>query len=68
MFIEDEDGVSDEELKAQLMEAAADEGLEYGLLIRSVRAAGIGSSQSDLMAMFMRAQRRGGDQGVGDPI
>ena len=67
LFINDKDGVSDEELKARLMEAAKEEGLEYGLRIASVRTAGIGSSRSDLMATYMRMQR-GGQQNVGDPI
>ena len=34
----------------------------------SVPAAGIGSSQSDLFAMIMRMQQRGGRKGPGDPI
>ena len=68
LFIEDTEGVSDDELKAKLIEAAKDEGLEYGLRIASVSTAGLGSSQSSLMAMFMRMQQRGGQQNVGDPI
>jgi len=68
LFIEDQEGLSDEELKARLIEAAREEGLEYGLRIGSVRSTGIGSTQSDLFAMFFRMQRRGGQQNVGDPI
>ena len=68
LFIKDNEGVSDEELKARLIEAAEDEGLEYGLRVASVRTAGIGSSQADLFAMIMRMQQRGGQQNVGDPI
>ncbi len=68
LFVEDEKGVSDEQLKAQLIELAKEEGLDYGLRIAAIRTAGIGSSQSDLMAFFMRLQQRGGQQNLGDPI
>ncbi len=68
LFVEDEDGVSDEELKAKLLEAVKDEGLEYGLRVRSLKTAGIGSSRSSMFAMFMRMQQRGGQTNIGDPI
>ncbi len=68
LFIEDEKGLSEDELKAELIEAAADEGLEYGLRIRSLRAPGITSSQSDMFSFFMRMQQRGGRPSLGDPV
>jgi hypothetical protein len=68
LVIEDKEGVSDEELKAQLIEAAQDEGLEYGLRIGSVRTMGIGSTQSAMISMFFRMQQRGGRQNLGDPV
>ena len=68
LFIEEKNGISDEELKARLIEAAQEEGLEYGLRIASLRTAGISSSQADLIATFMRRQQRGGQAGLGDPV
>jgi TldD protein len=67
LFIEDDQGVPDDELKAALIEAAQDAGLEYGVRIKSIRSPGIASSRSDLISMILRAQRgRGG--GLGDPV
>jgi TldD protein len=68
LFIEDKDGVSDKELKAMLIEAAKEEGLDYGLRISSIRTMGLGSTQSDMFSMFMRRQQRGGQASLGDPI
>lgn len=68
LFVTDEEGVSDSKLKARLIEAAEDEGLEYGLRIARIRAMGIGSSRMDLFASLMRMQQRGGQEGLGDPI
>ena len=68
LFIQDEDGVSDEELKAGLIEAARDEGLEYGLRVAALRDAGLGSSRSDIFSFIMRMQRGGGEPGLGDPV
>ena len=68
LFIADDDGVSNEQLKARLIEAAKGEGLEYGLRIGRIRTMSIGSSQVDIFASFMRMQQRGGQEGLGDPI
>ncbi len=68
LFVESKEGVSDGQLKKRLIEAAEDEGLEYGLRVAAVRSAGIGSSQANIMAMFMNMQRRGGQQNLGDPV
>jgi len=68
LFIEDEDGVPDDKLKAQLIEAIEDEDLEYGIRVSSLKTTGIGSTQTDLIAMLMRMQQRGGQTNIGDPI
>jgi TldD protein len=67
LFIEDEDGMLEEELKAELIELAKDEGLEYGVRIKSIKSPGITSSRSDLMSFFMRMQTPGGST-LGDPV
>ncbi len=67
LFIEDQNGVTDEKLKQALIEAAEDQDLEYGIRIASIRSAGLTSSRSDLLAMFMRMQSGGGDN-LGDPV
>lgn len=69
LFIEDVEGMSEEELKAALIEAAQDEGLDYGLRVASIRTAGIGSSRSDIMSFAMSLMGSGGSgQKLGDPI
>jgi hypothetical protein len=71
LFVESGEGMTGEELKQALLEAAADEGLEYGLRISRIRTAGASSSMNDLVAMLMRGARRGGGGGgpsLGDPI
>jgi len=68
LFIEDEDGVSDAQLKKELIELVEDEGIEYGLRVRSLETTGIGSSRADMVAMFMRMQQRGGQTNIGDPV
>jgi hypothetical protein len=70
LFLEDEDGLSVDDLKMQLIEAARDEGLEFGVRVESIRSAEISSSQSDLIAMLLRGRRGGGGGGprLGDPV
>lgn len=68
LFIEDEDGMSDDALKEALIKATREQDLEYGLRIASIRTAGLGSSRSDILSMFMRLQRGGGGDSLGDPI
>ncbi len=67
LFIEDEDAVSSDELKQELIDAAKDEGLEYAIRVKSVRSTSLGSSQNDIMAFFMNMQR-GRSGGIGDPV
>jgi TldD protein len=67
LFIADDQGVPNGDLKAALIEAAQDAGLEYGVRIKSIRSPGITSSRSDLISMIMRA-RRGSVGGLGDPV
>ena len=66
LFIEDEDGMPADDLKSELIDAARDEGLEYGIRVASIRSAGISSSRSDFLALFQRAQS--GGSVLGDPI
>lgn len=68
LFVADDKGVWNQQLKAKLIEMAKGEGLDYGLRIASVRTTGIGSSRRDLFAIFMRMQQRGGQENLGDPI
>ncbi|MBU0756286.1 MAG: hypothetical protein KJ645_14185 [Planctomycetes bacterium] len=70
LIVEDTAGISDEELKAALIEAARDQDLEYGLCVRKIRSGGIPSNPRDMMSFFMSMQRGGGgnSRGPGDPI
>lgn len=68
LFIEDEKGVSSQELKEALIEEAKDQNLEYGLRISKVRSASVASSQSDLLSFILGMQRSGGRQKLGDPV
>ena len=67
LFIEFDEGLAADDLKAALIEAAEDEGLDYAVRIESIRSAGLGSSQSDIFSFIMRAQR-GRAGGLGDPV
>jgi hypothetical protein len=66
LFIENAEGVSNEDLKDALIAAARDEGLDYGIRIASLRMPGLGSSQADMMSFF-RAAQGGAAQGLDDP-
>lgn len=66
LFIEDQDGVSDEEIKKQLIQAAKEEGLEYGIRVASIRTAGLGASEADMFSFFMSRQQR--ETKLGDPV
>ena len=67
MFVEDEEGLPEDQLKAALLEAAQEEGLEYGIRVASLGVPGLGSSRSAMMSFFRVAQR-GGSQGLDDPV
>ncbi len=67
LFVEDQKGLSDEELKAELISAAKDEGLEFGLRVKDIQMPSVFSSRLDLMSYFGRAARGGGSK-LGDPI
>jgi TldD protein len=67
LFIESGEGVSAEEMKATLIEAAQEAGLEFGIRVRALRTAGLGASRSDLLSMIMRMQRGRGSS-LGDPV
>jgi len=71
LFVKDDKGVSDEELKAKLIEAARDEGLEYGVRIKALKPAGPAISRAERLSRLMRAARgaRGAvGGGLGDPL
>jgi hypothetical protein len=59
LFVEAEDGVTNEELKKALIDAAAEQHLEYGLRIVSIEGAGGG------LARAVAALRGGGRGGAG---
>lgn len=50
LYIEDEDGLSDEELTKELIEAARDEGLDYGIRVDALVGGGFGRLGSPLYA------------------
>jgi TldD protein len=71
LFVKDNEGIPDDELKAALIEAARDAGLEYGVRIKSLKSLGITSTQADLVSMLMRRMRGGrggGGTSLGDPV
>jgi len=68
LFVEDKDGVPNDELKKQLIDLVKDDDLEYGLHVKSLKTTSIGSSQADMFAMFMRMQQHGGQTNIGDPV
>ncbi|MFH0980300.1 MAG: metallopeptidase TldD-related protein [Planctomycetota bacterium] len=67
LFVKDDNGLSDRDLKAALIQAAKEEGLEYAVRIASVKSTALGASRSEMFSFFMRLQQgRGG--GIGDPV
>ena len=66
LFVEDEDGVSQTELREELIEAAKDEGLEFALRVTAIRSPDFGSSNQDLRAYFTKLQQGGSP--LGDPV
>ena len=68
LYVKDEEGIPATELKARLLEAAEDEGLEFALRVESIRTTGLGSSASDFISSILRMQQRGGQAGLGDPV
>lgn len=68
LVIEDEDGITREELKAELLEAAADEGLEYGLRITSLDSASMtGTGSSSGIFYISYGSSRSGSR-LSDPV
>jgi predicted Zn-dependent protease len=67
LFIEDQKGLSPEDLKAELLAAARDEGLEFALRVTALQVPGAFSSRPDLIRYFNRAGA--GEPGrLGDPV
>ena len=50
LYISDNDGVTEDELKKELIQAARDEGLEFALRVESLAAGGFGSLGSPIYA------------------
>lgn len=50
LFLEDEDAISDEELRQELLEAAKDEGLPFAMRVEALAAGGSGSLGNPLYA------------------
>lgn len=67
LFIQDDEGLSDDELKAALIEAAQDEGHEYGVRIASIKSPGLGTTRAGMFSFVVRL-RRGRVGGLGDPV
>jgi len=68
LFIEDDDAVTDEELKAALIEAAKDQGLEYGLRVTSLSAGGGMANIRSMMRGMSRGGGGGGRSSMSDPV
>jgi len=72
IFIGDKNGLSDEELKKALIEAATDEGLEFALKVSAIRSgdttSGISISGGNIMSLFGGLGGGGGGQKLGDPV
>lgn len=72
LFIEDNQGVDDAELKERLIAAAREAGLDYGIRISALRGGGPGDAMAMLRAMMARGgggggRGRGGSR-LGDPV
>lgn len=50
LFIEDKNAIADDQLIAELVQAAKDEGLEYGLYVKALSGGGFGSLSAPLYA------------------
>lgn len=68
LFIKDQEGLGSEAMKEALIEAAKEEGLDYGLRVASIRTASFSSSQSDMISFIFGAAQRGGGPRLGDPV
>jgi len=68
LVIQAKKGWSRERLTRALIDAAAEQDLEYGLRVESIRAPDIAASQADMIMMFMRMRRGGNVDRLGDPI
>lgn len=67
LFIEDQKGLSPEDLKTELLAAARDEGLEFALRVTTLQVPGAFSSRPDLIRYFNRPGA--GEPGrLGDPV
>lgn len=71
LVIQDSSGLGDAELKSELIAAADDQGLDFGIMIRKIASNSMPnfSSQRSMMNFIMNMQRGGGEgPTLGDPI
>lgn len=72
LFIKDREGLAEDQLKAALIEAAQDQGLEYGIRIKSLTStSGLdGGDQIRQLMRMMSGRRGGGREGasIGAPV
>lgn len=69
LFIESSDARTPEELRTALIEAARDDGLEFGIRVASIRSSGPGGR--NMRSMLRRMRQGGGEAGeqtLGDPV
>jgi hypothetical protein len=69
LFMEDNQGVPADQLKAALIDAAKEAGLDYGVRIKALKSAA-SDADSGRIGTFMRMMRRGGREEVslGEPV
>jgi TldD protein len=68
LYVKDDDGVPEAQLKEALIEAARDAGLEFGVRIKSLKQLTSVSDRREMMTMIMGLARGGGRSLVTDPV
>lgn len=68
LFVQAKKGWPQEKLTKALIDAAAEQDLEYGIRVESIRAPDLASSQTDIIMMFLRMRSGGSVDRLGDPI
>jgi hypothetical protein len=68
LYVTCNDGLSDDELKKELIAAAQDEDLEYGLWIRSMKSSTIGASPDPVSMRRLYMAMQSGGPAVPDPV
>lgn len=68
LFVQDSAGLPSAELKAALIAAAKDAGLEYGVRVVSLRVPGLSTTASDVISMMSRRQRGAPTSTPNEPV